>query len=418
MGFLSAASVALLAGCGVNRATLTREELECRRVEYDLGALRQRKDMNERVVRRWKREWDEYHAGQSAQGQTGQGQTTPGQTAGPPVFDVLIISGGGDKGAFAAGFLAGWGVLPTDEPLARPEFDIVTGVSTGALIAPFAFAGDQLSNQRIVELYEQPKQDWLRVNGPLFFLPFNDAFFNSAGLRRDVEREVNQDIVTAIARGSLQDRILAVGTTNLDLGLSAAWDLGVEAERVAVGMTSPRRIHDILLASAAVPAIFPPVVIDDALHVDGGTTSNVLVLGDLRSPESPRYLFRERYPDLPLPKFRYWVIVNNRLDPEPKIIQPSWFSITEASLDTVIRASTLTTLRLFAQELDYIRVTEKMDIEFRYVSIPAQTQLPSGKAFDRDTMQKLASIGMDLALSGNSWQSDSNIQGNSKTGPK
>jgi hypothetical protein len=98
----------------------------------------------------------------------------------PPVIDILVVSGGGDWGAFGAGFLKGWGRVPPG-PMARPQFDIVTGVSTGALIAPFAFLGTDDAIERIVQLYRYPKPDWVKQRGFLYFLPNHISFAEVPG---------------------------------------------------------------------------------------------------------------------------------------------------------------------------------------------------------------------------------------------
>jgi hypothetical protein len=113
-----------------------------------------------RAVTREKAEYDEYKAG---------------RLSAPPVIDILIVSGGGDWGAFGAGFLKGWGRVPPG-PMARPQFDVVTGVSTGALIAPFAFLGTDETIETIVQLYRHPKPDWVKQRGFLYFLPNNISF--------------------------------------------------------------------------------------------------------------------------------------------------------------------------------------------------------------------------------------------------
>jgi len=100
-----------------------------------------------------------------------------------PTVDLLVISGGGDWGAFGAGVLKGWSKVQGD--MARPQFDIVTGVSTGALIAPFAFLGDDASIERVVQLYRNPKEDWAKSRGILFFWPTNPSFYKLPGLERE-----------------------------------------------------------------------------------------------------------------------------------------------------------------------------------------------------------------------------------------
>jgi Patatin-like phospholipase len=123
-----------------------------------------------RLVERTKTEYELYTAGRRKE---------------PPVIDILVISGGGDWGAFGAGFLKGWQKIPAQHPLAKPERDAVTGVSTGTLIAPFAFLGDEQSLEEIVNLYRNPQKDWVKQRGFLYFLPDNISFAEVPGLERE-----------------------------------------------------------------------------------------------------------------------------------------------------------------------------------------------------------------------------------------
>jgi hypothetical protein len=383
-----AASLAWMQACAVNRRILTREELECRRAESLDEAAKDRSAAINKIVRRMEREEQDYESGKGPE----------------PVLDVLIISGGGDRGAFAAGFLAGWTTVQGE--LARPKFDVVTGVSTGALIAPFAFTDDLLDDARILKIYEDPKSDWSQFRDWFFFLPGRESFFDPAGIKRDIAREVNKRIILGIARGAAEDRLLAIGTTNLDLGLPHTWDLSEEAVRALV-TNNPKRLHEILRASAAIPAMFPPVVIDDALHVDGGTTSNILIVDDLRAPDTPRQIFRRLHPSTPIPRLRYWVIINNRINPEPKIIQPTWVSITLSSVDTMIRSSELTTLRQFAEQIEFIKKTEPdVRVELRWVAIPDWWTPTAEGIFQAENMRSLADIGLWMGSNPGSWRTD------------
>src|SRR6185437_7300394 len=130
-------------------------------------------------------------------------------------IDLLIISGGGDWGAFGAGVLKGWGHVKGE--LARPQFDAVTGVSTGALIAPFAFLGDDDAVERIVRLYRNPKPDWTRSRGLVFFWPSNQSFFALPGLEREMRESLDRAMLERIAAEGASGRVLAVNTTNIDL---------------------------------------------------------------------------------------------------------------------------------------------------------------------------------------------------------
>lgn len=386
--------VLLATGCAKTRPALAQDELERRRAislretENDIVASRGK------AVARMYREWCDFRAGLTTE---------------PPVFDVLILSGGGDYGAFGAGFLRGWAqrtrtqVTPGTEvdhslpDLRLPEFDVVTGVSTGALIAPFAFIGDDASLQRVLDLYSEPKKDWVELRDLFFFLPGRESFLDTTGLWRDIRAQIDKDVIEQIAAGSRRGRVLAIGTTDLDLGVLKPWRLGLEAE-VAAETGDPTRVHQILLASAAIPGAFPPVIIDDTLYVDGGTTSNIIFGIDARAPSPLVPLAAELYPDMPMPRIRYWVIINNQIGAAPRIVQPTWTSIVGASVSTAIRSSTIGSLRQLALLARFGQDVEDLNVEFRFVAIPDDWRSPNPTAgiFDRETMQSLARLGEEL----------------------
>ena len=188
-------------------------------------------------------------------------------------MDFLIVSGGGDWGAFGAGVLKGWGRVKGE--MARPQFDVVTGVSTGALIAPFAFLGDDESIERIVQLYRNPQADWTRSRGLLFFLPNNPSFYSLPGLEREMRTTLDRGMLERVAAQEGSGRVLLVNTTNIDLGDSHPWDMVAEA-KASLAAGDPERVHRILLASAGIPAVFPARAIGPHLYVDGAITGNIL----------------------------------------------------------------------------------------------------------------------------------------------
>src|SRR6185436_4686063 len=116
----------------------------------------------------------------------------------PPSLDILIISGGGDWGAFGASFLKGWGKVPASHPLARPQFDIVTGVSTGALIAPFAFIGTDDALDNVISLYRKPAPDLVKARGWFFFQPNNPSFAEVPGLEREMRTHLTPEMLKRI----------------------------------------------------------------------------------------------------------------------------------------------------------------------------------------------------------------------------
>jgi hypothetical protein len=187
----------------------------------------------------------------------------------------LAISGGGSNGAFGAGLLCGWTKRGD-----RPEFEIVTGVSTGALIAPFAFLGPEYDEELERFYTSVTDADIFELRGTLSGL-LSDAVASTAPLRRLIEETVDDEMIAQIAAEHARGRRLLIGTTNLDVSRPVQWDLGYIASS---GMPGAKKlIHDVLLASAAIPILFPPVLIQveangaryDEIHVDGGVCNQV-----------------------------------------------------------------------------------------------------------------------------------------------
>jgi hypothetical protein len=189
----------------------------------------------------------------------------------------LSISGGGANGAFGAGLLKGW-----SKSGSRPEMTIVTGISTGALIAPFAFLGSDFDDE-LEQLYTTlSTKDLIRERSLIGGL-LSDAMADTEPLRSLLRKKVNEQMIAAIAKEYEQGRRLLIGTTNLDAKRPVIWNIGAIA---AVGTEeSAQLVRDVMLASASIPGIFPPVRISvrvgeqeyDELHVDGGVTSQVFL---------------------------------------------------------------------------------------------------------------------------------------------
>src|SRR5499433_4472399 len=193
----------VLSGCSpaLTRPPVTQPELLTLRATSDEQTVTALRTILGRLLERTKAEYDRYTAG--------------GRPA-PPALDILIISGEGDWGAFGTGFLQGWQQVPAQHPLAKPEFDAVTGVSTGTLIAPFAFLGDAQAIDEIVTLYRNPEQDWVKHNGLRYFLPDNISLAEVPGLERKLREHITLDMVRRIAKAGDDGRLLLVNTTNLD----------------------------------------------------------------------------------------------------------------------------------------------------------------------------------------------------------
>jgi predicted acylesterase/phospholipase RssA len=390
-------AVAIACGaCAVHRAELSEPELERRRMAYLDESRRDMEDLRAKVAHRMHLEHEAYRAALAR-----------GESPEPPALDVLVLSGGGDYGAFGAGFLDGWGRCTRTGPCGagkRPDFDVVTGVSTGALIAPFAFIGDDDSAATALRLYREPKKDWVVLRDIFFFLPGRESFMSTKGLERDIKAQISPGVVARIAERSREGRVLAIGATNLDLGTLKVFRLSAEAERAdATGDLS--RVHDILLASSAIPAAFPPRVIDDTLYVDGGTTANILIEAEMRSPNTAGSELGRLHPGTPMPAVRYWVIINNQLGAAPTVVQPSWESITGASVSTAIRSSTIGSLRMLELQTRYMRDVLRIDAQFRYVAIPDDWRPPREGIFQKETMESLAELGEAMGQDPGVWRS-------------
>jgi len=386
--FVSAAAVGLsaavsLPGCGAPaRATLTDAQLQ-ERAELDATAMAETfQHTITKVLTRIERE-------ESA------------SDASVRTLNILAMSGGGDYGAFGAGVLVGWGTI-ADPEWRRPDFDIVTGVSTGALLAPFAYVGTDEACLTVESFYRNPRKDWVRESGLLFFLPFRQSFMRIPGLERDVRSVIDAAFVAQMAEQSRAGKGLVVSATDLDLGRQRFWELGAEAE-ASVASGDIDRVQRILLASAAIPAVFPSIQIDDGLYADGGVTANVFLRLDHRNPHALLPRWKAVHPDKPLPPVRYWIIVNNQSQHIPKTVQKRWPAVVGPSLAASIRSATLAEVRWLAAEVDYVNAVYGTDIEVRVLSIPNDWRPPVEGSFKKETMESLADLGRKLGADPHSW---------------
>ncbi len=304
----------------------------------------------------------------------------------------LAISGGGAEGAFGAGLLAGW-----TESGTRPVFTVVTGVSTGALTAPFAFLGPEY-DAVLKELYTTTSTKDIAKRRPILSLFHNDAMSDSAPLRTLIEKTVNAEVIAAIAEEyRTKGRVLFIGTVNLDASRSVIWNIGEIANS-----DYPRRnalIHDILQASSAIPIAFPPVMIPvkvgaqayDEMHVDGGIGMQVFMY-----PAAVN--FREMTERLKVhgqPKV--YVIRNAYLDPDYDAIPRRMNAIAVRSISSLTRTQGIGDL----YQIHSRCMRDGNDFNLAY--IPADfTEKPS-EAFDPVYMKALFEHGFEMARDGYDW---------------
>lgn len=191
--------------------------------------------------------------------------------------DVLVLTGGGMYGAYSAGVLNGWTASG-----GRPTFDVVTGVSTGALVGVYAFLGPEW-DERLKASYTTVGAEDIYVKRYLATAVLRDALADSTPLQRRIEREVTPEVLRLVAQAHGEGRRFYVGTTNLDTKRLVVWDMGAIASRDDEGRLPLFR--EVILASCSVPGLLPPVPIDievdgkrhTELHVDGGVTSSAFL---------------------------------------------------------------------------------------------------------------------------------------------
>ncbi|HYE33808.1 patatin-like phospholipase family protein [Methylocaldum sp.] len=380
----------LVSGCGpVLRPSPSQQELMVDRAASDRLTNAEIKRFMPRLVTRAKQEYDDYVLGLRSE---------------PPVIDALVISGGGDWGAFGAGFLKGWGRVPKG-PMARPEFDVVTGVSTGALIAPFAFLGTDRTIDQVLKMYREPRPDIMKLRGILFFLPRYASFTRIPGLEKDITEAIDTGFLNRIVREGERHRMLLVNTTNLDDGEMHAWDV-VKQAKSALRTGDVDRVHRILLASAAIPGVFPPREIDGRLYVDGGVTGNILYGARTREEDSFPVVWKRTYPDLPIPKLRYWVIFNNQFRFLPQITRPTWAAIMRRSTNLASQSSTVNAIRHLYALAEISKLKRGTEFEIRVISVPADWTPPKPGVFVKETMNALADIGERMGADPSSWRTE------------
>jgi hypothetical protein len=315
-----------------------------------------------------------------------------GRRGGLPPATFLAVSGGGDNGAFGAGLLNGWTVAGD-----RPEFKLVTGVSTGALIAPFAFLGPAYDEQ-LKRFYTTTGPKDIATPRSLLAAVTSDALADNAPLWKLVSREVNQSLLDAIAREYDKGRLLFVATVDLDARQTVLWNL----TKIAASK-DPKALalfRSLMIASASIPGAFPPVMIDveangrgyQEMHVDGGTMSQVFVYPpslDLDALSRKLGTQRER---------RAYIIRNARLDPEWAQVDRRTMSIAGRAISSLIHTQGI-------GDLYRIYLTCQRDgVDFNLAYVPASFNAPHREEFDTEFMRALYKTGYDMAAKGYPWE--------------
>jgi hypothetical protein len=306
-------------------------------------------------------------------------------------FTYLALSGGGGDGAYGAGILNGWTASGT-----RPEFSLVSGVSTGALIAPFAFLGSAYDSY-LTEFYTSGVAETLVQSPSLTNVLFGSGLFGDGRLRDLIGRYVTADLLAAVAAEHAKGRRLLVVTTNLDSQRAVIWNMGAIAASGAPNAVDLFR--DVLTASASIPAVFPPQLIDvqagnsafQELHVDGSVVTPVFTL-----PQS--FLLRDGRLRTN-GKASIYVVINGRLEPEFDVTKNNTLSIVERSFTTGSRARSRAAL---ATTYAFTRANG-VGFNLTYIDERGPTTT-TARGFDTGYMRQLYQAGYDKARSGAFWE--------------
>jgi hypothetical protein len=311
-----------------------------------------------------------------------------------PRTDLLALSGGAENGAYGAGLLCGW-----SERGDRPVFRAVTGVSTGALIAPLAFLGSGY-DEPLRAAYTTIDTETLVDLRSLGSILGGDSLLDGAPLRDLVSRYADDDLIAAVAREHGTGRRLFAGTTDLDSQRTAIWDLGAIASS-----GHPERANlfrSVLVASASVPIAYPPVLVEVAsegrrfseMHADGGVTAQVLTLtAPLRSIERTG-IDGGRRPAI-------YILMNQRLGAEFTVVKRSVLTVGTRSIETLIKTHGRSAVR------EARDAALRRGWTFRLSSIGDDFTLTEAKPFDRAYMNALFAYGFARAREGRAWSAGS-----------
>jgi predicted acylesterase/phospholipase RssA len=321
-----------------------------------------------------------------------------GTGPGSQQMNALVLSGGGSNGAFGAGYLSGWTKTGT-----RPTFKLVTGISTGALIAPYAFLGPDYDEELETIFTTVTNKDIYEIRSPFTVLR-KDSLARTDPLAIKLEAVIGAEILQAIAVEHRRGRRLYVGTTNLDAQRLVVWNMGAIAASGQPG--SLQLFRQVLLASASIPVAFPPVYIEvevdgkrfDEMHVDGGVIAEFFLWGamvDLADARRELQVDPEQQISTSL-----YIIRNSQIDSEAVRVEPKLVDIASRSMVTLLKAVAMG---------DLIRVwalAARDNVDFNYIGIPPEHAEANVSTFDPADMRRLFELGRAMATGPEPWRKE------------
>jgi predicted patatin/cPLA2 family phospholipase len=309
-----------------------------------------------------------------------------------PGATFLAISGGGDDGAFGAGLLCGWTARGD-----RPQFAIVTGISTGALSAPFAFLGSEYDAQ-LKRVYTETGPDDVFTKAPILGLLQGDAVTDTTPLKKMIAGYVDETMIRRIGEEYDKGRLLLIATTNLDQARSVIWNIGAIAKS-----KDPRArelIIEVLRASASIPGAFPPVMLDvtvagkryEEMHVDGGAVAQAFLY-----PPSMRLKTIERA-GTGHRRDRAYIIRNGRLFRPEESVKRQTLAIAGQAIATMTASNGVNDLyRIYL-------TTHRDGVEFNLAFLGDDFTLPYKGPFDKEYMNTLFDYGYKKGSEGYTWR--------------
>lgn len=319
---------------------------------------------------------------------------------GEPILCVLVLSGGGGLGAYGAGVLNGW-----TKSGKRPEFKIVTGVSTGGLLAPFAFLGSKWDD-RLADAFLsiESDADILKRRG-LFGILRNDAAADTTPLAEHIAKYIDAEVIEAIAVEYRKGRRLYIGTTNMDTQTFTVWNLGRIAD--VGGPEALALFRKLMLASASVPIAMPPVMFPvtsgeqeyDEMHADGGIQAQFFVpLVAIDLPKAIKRANELGFNHKPTP--RMFIIRNSKFTPVRESVDRNLVKVATRAIESMVQS-------MGRSDLNQIyAISKARGTDFHYTEVPEDFFWQASSKFDGGEMQRLYDVGYERAQGEELWSSE------------